>query len=184
MGRSYGLNQTGSDFIFRTDWSIVPSSEKHAIRSNETVRVYDDSLFRLVQAGRTLVYLRSGITARHGGYVRTISWYDSLDAVEPRLMEYISITQEDFSTEVRNALISSENALNSPVTEVTCVSKQDWELIVRHDPQSGEDAIHYDLHMEDTSGVSQELGEETVFYIPYPEGYAYGDVCVRRRKML
>ena len=175
---AYGLVQSGSDFIFRTDWGIVPSTEKHAIQSSETVRVYNDSLFRLVQAGRTLVYLRSGITARYGGFVRTISWYDSLNAVEPRLIEYISITQEDFSTEVRNALISSENALSSPVAEVTGISGQDWELIVRHDPQSGEDAIHYDLHIEDTSGISQEVGEETVFYIPYPEGHAYEDESV------
>lgn len=95
---AYGLHQSGSDFIFRTDWGIVPGTEKHAIQSNETVRVYDDSLFRPVQAGRMLVYLRSGITARYGGFVRTISWYDSLDAIEPSMIEYISITQEDFST--------------------------------------------------------------------------------------
>lgn len=175
---AYGLQQSGGDFIFRTDWGIGASSEKHAIQPGGTVRIYDDPLFRLVQAGRTLVYLRNGITARYGGYVRVISWYDSLNAEKPRLIEYISITQEEFSVEVRNALIGSEDALRSPVTEVTGISGQDWELVVRHDPQIGEDAIHYDLHVEDTSGIPRELGEETVFYIPYPDGYAYGDESV------
>lgn len=137
--------------------------------------LYDQPLFKTVQAGRVQVYLQEGITARYGGYVLTISWFDNVNDETPRLVEYISITHDTFSETVRNAVVDTEQDIVEAVQEVTAVSGNTWELVVRHDPQSGENAIHYDLQMEDARSVSYSLDGDTVFYIPYPEGYAYGD---------
>lgn len=107
--------------------------------------------------------------------MRAISWYDDMNAETPRLIEYISITHDTFSDTVRSAVVDTEQDIVEAVQEVTAVSGNAWELVVRHDPQSGEDTIHYDLQMEDARSVSYSLDGDTVFYIPYPEGCAYGD---------
>lgn len=106
--------------------------------------------------------------------MRAISWYDDVNAETPRLIKYISITHDTFSDTVRSAVVDTEQDIVDAVQEVTAVSGNAWELVVRHDPQSGEDAIHYDLQMEDARSVSYSLDGDTVFYIPYPEGCAYG----------
>lgn len=172
---AYGISGSGGNFIYQTNWGLLISSDKHPISSSETVTLYDQPLFKTVQAGSVLVYLQEGITARYGGYVRVISWYDDVNAETPRLVEYLSITHDTFSETVRNAVVDTEQDIVGTVQEVTAVSENAWELVVRHDPQSGENAIHYDLQMEDARSVSYSLDGDTVFYIPYPEGYAYGD---------
>ena len=172
---AYGISESGGDFIYQTNWGLNISDEKQRISSGETVTVYNQPLFRTVQAGRALVYLQQGITARYGGYVRVISWYDDVNAANPRLVEYISITHDEFSEKVRHAVKKSEQDIDEPVAEVTGISQNHWQLVVRHDPQSGERAIHYDLHMEDDRGVSYKLDSDTVFYVPYPDGYTYAD---------
>ncbi|MGN0774148.1 MAG: LPXTG cell wall anchor domain-containing protein [Candidatus Ventricola sp.] len=172
---AYGLSGSGGDFIYQNDWGLYISSDKHPISSGETVSVYDLPFFRTVQTGQVLVYLQDGITARYGGYVYVISWYDDISDKTPRLVEYLSITHDTFSETVRNAVVDTEQDIVRAVQEVTAVSGNAWELVVRHDPQSGENAIHYDLQMEDARRVSYSLNGDTVFYIPYPEGCAYGD---------
>ena len=172
---AYAIEGSGGDFIYQTNWGLGISSDKHPIPSGASVTVFDEPLFRKVKAGPVFVYLQDGITARYGGYVRAISWYDDMNAETPRLIEYISITHDTFSDTVRSAVVDTEQDIDAPVQEVTAVSGNAWELVVRHDPQSGEDAIHYDLQMEDVRSVSYSLDGDTVFYIPYPEGCAYGD---------
>lgn len=173
----YAISGSASDFIYQTSWILEPGTEKHPVSSGNSkyVTVYDEPLFKTVQAGRVLVYLQNGVTARYGGNVYVISWYDKHNGTIPRLMEYIVITHDEFGVEIRNDVKQSEEQIDKPVTEVTGVSQNQWQLIVRHDPQSGEQAIHYDLHMEDELGVSYQLDSDTVFYIPYPDGYSYED---------
>lgn len=101
-----------------------------------------------------------------------------MSATEPFMIEYISLTHDEFREIVRNDVKQDENQITEPVTEVTAISQNDWQLIVCHDPQSGENAIHYDLHMEDARCVTYTLDGETVFYIPYPDGYSYEDTDV------
>lgn len=172
---AYAIEGSGGDFIYQTDRGLGISSDKHLIPSGASLTVFDEPLFRKVKAGPVFVYLQDGITARYGGYVRAISWYDDVNAEKPRLIEYLSITHDTFSDTVRSAVVDTEQDIVGAVQEVTAVSGNAWELVVRHDPQSGEDAIHYDLHMEDARSVSYSLDGETVFYIPYPEGCAYED---------
>lgn len=172
---AYGLSGSGGDFIYQTSPVLDISDEKQAIPSGRSVQVYNQPLFRAIQAGRALVYLQDGITARYGGYVYVISWYDRANADSPRLVEYISITHDEFGEVVYNAVKPNEQQIGKPVTEVTGVCSKDWQLVVRYDPQYGERAIHYDLHMEDERGVTYQLEGETVFYVPYPEGYSYED---------
>ena len=175
---AYGINASGSEFIYHTNWVDEISSDKQCISSGEAITVYDQPLFRSVQAGGALVYLPEGITGRYGGYVRVISWYDDVNATTPRLVEYMTITHDEFGEAVRNEVVSSEQDIDEAVEEVTAVSENAWELVVRHDLQSGENAIHYDLQMEDARHVSYSLDGETVFYIPYPDGYSYEDESV------
>lgn len=172
---AYGLSASGGDFIYQNNWALNVSDDRLVISPNKSVTVYDEPLFRTVQAGRALVFLQNGVTARYGGYIYVISWYDRPDADVPRLIEYISVTHDEFSEIVRNAVRENERQLNGPVTEVTGISKNDWQLVVRHDPQWGERAVHYDLHMEDERLVSYSLDGDTVFYVPYPDGYSYAD---------
>lgn len=172
---AYGISGSGSDFIYQTDWGLSISDDKHRISSGKAVTVYDLPLFRTVQVGRVRVYLLDGITARYGGFVRVISWYDDVNATAPRLVEYISITHDEFSETVRNEVVDTEQEIDGAVEEVTAVSENAWELVIRHDPQNGENAIHYDLQMEDARHVSYSLSGDTVFYIPYPDGYTYED---------
>lgn len=105
--------------------------------------MYDQPLFRTVQVKGVLVYLPEGITARYGGYVRVISWYDDVNAAAPRLVEYMTITHDEFGETVRNEVVNSEQSIGGAVEEVTAVSENAWELVIRHDLQSGENAIHY-----------------------------------------
>ena len=172
---AYAMSESGGDFIYQTNWGLNISDEKQRIAGSERVTVYNRPLFKTVRAGRALVYLQEGITARYGGYVRVISWYDSENAQTPRLIEYLSITHDEFSEKVRNAVKKNEQDIDEPVAEVTGVSQNNWQLIVQHDPQSGERAIHYDLHMEDERGVSYKLDGDTAFYVPYPDGLSYAD---------
>lgn len=172
---AYGISASGGDFIYQTNSGLMISGEKRLISPGRSVVVYDQPFFRTIQAGRALVYLQDGITARYGGYVYVISWYDRQNAASPRLVEYLSITHDEFGHKVYNAVKSSEHQIDKPVTEVTGISQKDWQLVVRHDPQCGERVIHYDLHMEDDRGVSHSLDGDTVFYIPYPDGYSYQD---------
>lgn len=172
---AYAVSESGGDFIYQTNWGLNISDEKQRIAGGESITVYNRPLFKTVRAGRALVYLQEGITARYGGYVRVISWYDSENAQTPRLIEYLSITHDEFSEKVRNAVKKNEQDIDEPVAEVTGVSQNNWQLIVQHDPQSGERAIHYDLHMEDERGVSYKLDGDTAFYVPYPDGLSYAD---------
>ncbi|MDD5898240.1 MAG: LPXTG cell wall anchor domain-containing protein [Clostridia bacterium] len=175
---AYGICGSGGDFIYQTNWQgLDVSTDKNSIAPGSPVSVYNQPLFKTVQAGRALVYLQEGITARYGGYVQVISWYDDAQATQPRLVEYIAITHESFSQEVRNPVCDTEN-FSQPVTEVTGVSGQEWQLVVRYDPQQGERAIHYDLHMEDERNVTYQLDGATVFYLPYPEGCSYMDTQI------
>ena len=175
---AYGINASGSEFIYHTNWGLEVSGDRKQISSGEAITVYDQPLFRSVQAGGALVYLPEGITGRYGGYVRVISWYDDVNATAPRLVEYMTITHDEFGETVRNEVVRSEQDIDKAVEEVTAVSENAWELVVRHDLQSGENAIHYDLQMEDARHVSYSLDGETVFYIPYPDGYSYEDESV------
>lgn len=172
---AYGISESGGDFIYQTNWGLSISTDKKSISSGGAVTIYDLPLFRTVQVGRVRVYLLDGITARYGGFVRVISWYDDVNATAPRLVEYISITHDEFSKTVRNEVVDTEQEIDGAVEEVTAVSDNAWELVIRHDPQHGENAIHYDLQMEDARHVSYSLSGDTVFYIPYPDGYTYED---------
>ena len=172
---AYGIDASGSDFIYHTNWGLEISSDRQRVSSSEAIPVYDQPLFRTVQVKGVLVYLPEGITARYGGYVRVISWYDDVNAAAPRLVEHMTITHDEFGETVRNEVVNSEQSIGGAVEEVTAVSENAWELVIRHDLQSGENAIHYDLQMEDARHVSYSLNGDTVFYIPYPDGYSYED---------
>lgn len=176
----YAISGSASDFIYQTNWILELGTEKHPVSSGKDkyVTVYDQPLFKTVQAGRALVYLQDGVTARYGGNVYVISWYDKHNGTVPRLMEYLVITHDEFGEEVFNPVKATEEQIDEPVSEVTAVSQNDWQLVVRYDPQSGDRAIHYDLHMEDDRSVSYNLDGETVFYIPYPDGHSYEDMDV------
>lgn len=171
---SYAISASGGDFIYQCNSMIGLSKDQHSIPASKWVTVYDLPLFKTVQAGRAFIFQQEGITARYGGYVYAICWYDDSHA-DPRLIEYISVTHDEFGETVRNAVKQSEQQITAPVTEVTAISQNDWQLVVQHDPQSGERAIHYDLHMEDDRGVSYKLDGDTVFFVPYPDGYTYAD---------
>lgn len=178
---AYALNASGSDFIYQTDWILDASKDKRQLPSNKSVTLHDQPLFRAVPAERVLVYLPDGNSARYGGYVYVISWYTDMSAAEPFMIEYISLTQDEFREIVRNDVKQDEAQITEPVTEVTAISENDWQLIVCHDPQNGENAVHYDLHMEDARCVTHTLDGETVFYIPYPDGYSYEDTDIEYR---
>ena len=170
---AYGIDASGSDFIYHTNWGLEISSDRQRVSSSEAITVYDQPLFRTVQVKGVLVYLPEGITARYSVYVRVISWYDDVNAASPRLVEYMTITHDEFGETVRNEVVNSEQSIGGAVEEVTAVSENAWELVIRHDLQSGENAIHYDLQMVDARHVSYSLNGDTVFYIPYPDGYSY-----------
>lgn len=172
---AYGIEMSGGDFIYQNNSGLIISTDKNPIPAGAALTIYDLPLFRTVQVDRVLVYLPDGISARYGGFVRVISWYDNVNATAPRLVEYISITHDEFSETVRNEVVDTEQEIDGAVEEVTAVSENAWELVIRHDPQIGENAIHYDLQMEDARCISYTLDGDTVFYIPYPDGYTYED---------
>ena len=121
---AYGIDASGSDFIYHTNWGLGISGDRQRISSGESIIVYDQPLFRTVQVGGVLVYLPEGITARYGGYVRVISWYDDVNADAPRLVEYVTITHDEFSETVRNEVVNTEQEIVTAVDEVTAVSKK------------------------------------------------------------
>ena len=53
-------------------------------------------------------------------------------------------------------------------------SLRDCRLVVTQYPQSGEDALYYELHLEDERGQVIEPSRQAVLYLPYPQGHAYG----------
>lgn len=172
---AYSLGRSGRDFIYQTNEGVQVDDAKSNIPKNKTVTIYDFQLFITIQAGRALVFQQDGITARYGGYIAAINWYDSVNATTPRLVEYISITHDEFGVKVRNAVKRNENEITRPVTEVTAISQLDCDLVICRNPQSGDSVIQFDLHMEDDHGVTYNLDSDTIFYIPYPEGYSYED---------
>lgn len=178
-----GVGETGHDFIYITDWGLsdlIDAAHENAqlLGSASSVTLYDQPLTKTVtlQNGRLQVALQEGIHAKHGGYIRVICWYNSEEDMKkqsPSLIEYLVVTHDEFSREVRVPFQESESGLTDPVTEVTGISRHPWHLVVRHDPQRGDRAVHYDLRVEDASGSPCFLQEDTVFYLPYPEGTGY-----------
>ncbi len=172
---AYGISGSGSDFIYQIDRGLDISNDRNPVSAGQPINVYDEPLFKVVQAARAKVYLQQGIAARYGGYVFVFCWYDDLTADQPRLIEYVSITHDDFSEKVRNPMLNLESQIAAPISEVTGIGDNSYLLVVRHDPQVGDRAIHYDLHIEDDRGITYSLSESTPFYIPYPAGLSYTD---------
>ena len=88
----------------------------------------------------------------------------------PFLTEYVAITHDDFADIVPHKVKGNES-FTEPVAAPVAIANEDWQLITRYDPQTGENALHMELHLEDQRGLTQQLKKETAVYLPYPEGY-------------
>ena len=88
----------------------------------------------------------------------------------PFLTEYVAITHDDFADIVPHKVKDNESFTELVATPVA-IANGDWQLITRYDPQTGENALYMELHLEDQRGLTQQLKKETAVYLPYPEGY-------------
>ena len=183
----YRSNTSGGNVIMgKDDWmaqeqhAIVLQQEYRMVGADGLYCVRDYSPFREVHAGPVTVYIQNGDVWPYGGGVNLIYWYDSVDSAvnepgKPMLVEYVCETNDVLCREKRCALVSSEDQITEPVSEVTAVGNYPWQLVVRRYPQRGSNAKHWELQMENETGVYQPLTGNMIFYIPYPSGLSAAD---------
>ena len=149
------------------------------------ITVIDMEPLRHYQAGPVDVYIQSGAVWPYGGGQSVIYWYKDAEAAEndrsnPMMIEYVADTTDVICVTSRTEIVDSEDKLtNMPVDNVTCVRSgyggRDWHLVVRRYPQRGDNACHWELYLENECGDYEPLTEESVIYMPYPNGHAYSE---------
>lgn len=170
------------DFIASEQHAVVIAQDYRMIDESGLYCIRDNSPFREVHAGPVTVFIQDGAVWQYGGGTNLIYWYASEESAitspeEPMLVEYVNDTNGVLCRVKRYALVSSEDEITSPVTEVTAVGEYPWNLVVRKYPQLGDDAQHWELQMENETGVYQPLTENMIFYVPYPAGFDRYSAC-------
>lgn len=179
----YRTNHCGGNVIMGKHEGIVEDQKNvmllqdyHMIHADTTLGVRDYKPMREVKAGPINVYIQEGDVWPYGGGVFLMYWYDSVESAmnnpgKPMLIEFVCDTNDVLCQEKRIPLKDSEDAIKEPVKEITAIGDYDWNLVVRRYPQKGKNAFHWDLSLENETGVYQPLQENMVFYVPYPKGH-------------
>lgn len=97
---------------------------------------------------------------------------------------WLAIQAEKFLTSVKTPPVASEDELKQPVKQPVFIYPQGshYVLVSEKYPQVGKDVYHLELHLEDGEGWISQPGEDTVFYLPYPNGHSYESNTVFKLK--
>ena len=153
------------------------------------ITVIDMEPLRHYQAGPVDVYLQSGAVWPYGGGQSVIYWYADAAAAateegraNPLKIEYVADTTDVICVTSRTEIVDEEaDITNKPVDNVTCVKPgyggKDWHLVIHRYPQRGQDACHWEFYLENECGDYEPLdeNEDTVIYMPYPDGHSYSE---------
>ena len=107
-------------------------------------------------------------------------WYENADDAEPMKREYFWETNVPATLVDKVKPVASEQDLERPVKKPHIIGPHGkdyskWHLVVTSYYQEGKNARHYELSLEDENGNPVELSEELAIYLPYPNGFNYGD---------
>jgi len=148
------------------------------------ITVIDMEPLRHYKTGPVDVYLQFGSVWPYGGGQSVIYWYKDTAAAEgastrgnPMKIEYVADTSDVICVTSRTEIVEDEADITERVEHVTCVKPghggKGWHLVIRRYPQRGDNACHWDFHLENECGDYEPLEENTVFYMPYPSGHGY-----------
>ena len=180
----YRSNHSGGNVIMG-DINGLEEDQKNVMLLQDYQMVYEDTALgvrdyrplREVQAGPVSVYIQEGDVWPYGGGVFLIYWYDSVESAvnnpgEPMLAEFVCDTNDMLCQVKRTPITPSEDEITEPVKDITAVGDYGgWNLVVKRRPQKGSNAFHWELTLENETGVYQPLTENMVFYVPYPKGH-------------
>lgn len=173
------------DMASSTHHIIVEQSYIDTVTVDEDgyITVIDMEPLRHYQAGPVDVYIQSGAVWPYGGGQSVIYWYEDANAADtnranPVKIEYVADTTDVICVTSRTEIVDSEDKItNKPVDNVTCVKPgyggRDWHLVIHRYPQRGDNACHWELYLENECGDYEPLTEESVIYMPYPNGHKY-----------
>ena len=139
--------------------------------------------------GATLTWLVSAsMPGRFDGDIFTIFWYDRAytddewfsmlesedgEIPAPIAKQYLCVTADSFVTILREEVLDDEadvRVSKVPVVVVSDETEAELTLVIKLYPQSGVNAQHYELLLEDSRGLPYEPAGDAVLYLPYPEG--------------
>ena len=103
--------------------------------------------------------------------IRVIDWYDANGVF--MFGEYVMCTVDEFSYLVQTDAIEDPANIMTPVEAPIIVSGDDWQLCTEYIPQSGEDAILYELSLKDDSNRFVNITEGNTVILPFPVGMTY-----------
>jgi len=159
------------------------------VDDDDYITVIDMEPLRHYQAGPVDVYLQSGAVWPYGGGQSVIYWYKDAAAASteegranPLKIEYVADTTDVICVTSRTEIVDEEaDITNKPVDNVTCVKPgyggKNWHLVIHRYPQRGQDACHWEFYLENECGDYEPLdeNEDTVIYMPYPDGHKYSE---------
>ena len=141
--------------------------------SNGTFNLTDD-LFRKAYSDEDVTIFQPILDNENDfGWVFGLFWMDENNNI--LATSWMTIQSDDFLSEGKTKPVKREADITAPVENATFVDPagKDWVLVSQYHPQYGEKAYHVELHTVDSDGVVCQPGEDTVFFLPYPDGHAY-----------
>ena len=182
-----------SDMTYGTHDDQMAAQDEHtqkygnvqAVSRNKAVMVQRMSAFRRVSMvednGAELTWFTpANVPSRFSGNIVTLCWYsddptildDAGQQPEPIKREYFCITADPFLQTVKGRVfrdLSDLTFIKIPVLVIHDETEEELTLTIGTYPQSGFNALHYEISLDDSHGNAYELKNKADLYLPYPE---------------
>ena len=155
------------------------------VSGNKAVMVKDMSAFRRVSMvednGAELTWFTPvNVPSRFSGSIVILCWYgdnptssdDTDQRPEPIKREYFCITADPFLQTVKGRVfrdLSDLTFIKIPVLVIHDETEEELTLTIGTYPQSGFNAMYYEISLDDSHGNAYELKNKADLYLPYPE---------------
>ena len=182
-----------SDMTYGTHDDQMAAQDEHtqkygnvqAVSRNKAVMVQRMSAFRRVSMvednGAELTWFTpANVPSRFSGNIVTLCWYsdnptssdDAGQRPEPIKREYFCITADPFLQTVKGRVfrdLSDLTFIKIPVLVIHDETEEELTLTIGTYPQSGFNAMYYEISLDDSHGNAYELKNNADLYLPYPE---------------
>lgn len=148
--------------------TFLPNFEVEAFRK---IRPEDNDI---------IIYIPGRMDVTYMANLVVVYWYENADDELPMKREFFWETTEPFTAVEKVKPVVSESNLDRPVQKPHIVGPKDkdcskWDLAITSYYQEGTNARHYELELRDENGKPVDLSEDVTIYLPFPDGYSYGD---------